>query len=353
MSKSNLEESLKIIGKNEQLRNKFLAFIKEVENSISYDGAVRDNVTKYLIDALFEKDDFVIKSNQNGIKYKFLTGVGSKVAREFLMSTPEIPEFAWEPQTTKLLLYLAQNAKNVVIGGAYFGDQAMPIAKQIEINSGVVHAFDLNEVQLSILKENLELNNLKNVNVVLKGLWNDSKTFLNLSETDDLAFATPSSDSKLSNTITIDEYVKENNLEGIDLIMLDIEGSELNVLIGAENQLKKESGYPNIVFEIHNAYVDWSDGLDNTPIVKYLKTFGYKLFSIRDFQGNYDMKGKVIELILPADTVTDGPSHGFNMLAIKDEGLIDNNLFKICKNVSPKYILHKSPALHHHTEGFK
>ncbi len=353
MTKSNLENSLKVIGKNEGLRNKFLAFIKEVENNLSYSGSVRDDITRYLVDALFEKNDFVIKSNQSGIKYKFLTGVGSKVAREFLLSTPETPEFAWEPQTTKLLLYLSQKAKNVIIGGAYFGDQALPIAKQIEPESGIVHAFDLNEAQLSILKENLNLNNLENIKVILKGLWNDSKTFLNLSETDDLAFATPSSSSNQSNTITIDEYVEKNDIEGIDLIMLDIEGSELNVLMGAENQLKKEVGYPNIVFEIHNSYIDWSDGLENTPIAKYLKSFGYKLYSVRDFQGNYDMKDKVIELIKPEDTVTDGPKHGFNMLAIKDEALIDNDLFKMTKDVSPKYILHKSPALHHHMDGFK
>ena len=250
-----------------------------------------------------------------------------------------------------MLLYLAKNVKNIVIGGAYFGEQVLPIAKRIEEHSGIVHAFDLNEKQLSILKENLVLNDLKNVNIVHKGLWNDSKTFLNLSEINDFAFAMPSSDSMLSNTITIDEYIEENKMEGVDLIMLDIEGSELNVLNGARNQLKKDSGYPNVVFEIHNAYVDWSDGLDNTPIAKYLKSYGYTLYAIRDFQGNYDMRGKPIELINPEDTVTDGPKHGFNMLAIKDKNLINNNLFKICKNVSPKYILHKNPALHHHTDG--
>jgi FkbM family methyltransferase len=354
MNKSNnLEESLKIIGKDEQLRNKFITFIKEVEENLPYEGSVRDNVTKYLVDALFEKDDFVVKSNDSGIKYKFLTGLGSKIAREFLLSTPEIPEFAWEPQTTKALLYFALNAKNVVIGGAYFGDQALPIAKQIEANNGIVHAFDLNETQLSILKENLELNNLTNVQIVLKGLWNDSKTYLNLSDNDDLGFATPVSDSTLSNTITIDEYVETSHIDGVDLIMLDIEGSELNVLMGAENQLKKEVGYPNVIFEMHNAYVSWENGLDNTEIVKYLKSFGYKIYSIRDFQGNYDMKGKAIELIKIEDTVIDGPPHGFNMLAIKDESLINNDQFKMCENVSPKYILHKSPSLHHHTDGFK
>ncbi len=347
-----ITNALQLIGKNEKLRNSFISFIKEVEKDLAYKGGVRDDVTKYLVDALFTKDDYIIKAVQSGLKYKFLAGVGSKVGREFLLSTPETPEYAWEPQTTRLLLYLAKHAKHVVIGGAYFGDQALPIALEIKKNNGVVHAFDLNPAQINILNENLNLNSISNVKTVLKGLWNDSKTYLSLSETDDLAFATPSTDVNQSNTLTIDEYVKDNGIHSIDLIMLDIEGSELNVLKGAEKLLNHDTNYPNIVFEIHSSYVDWSNGLINTPIVKYLTSFGYKVFSLRDFQGNYDVKDLKLELIRPEDTVLDGPPHGFNMVAVKDTTILENDLFKMVKNVSPKYILHKDPSLHHHTEGF-
>jgi FkbM family methyltransferase len=347
-------KSLQLIGQNEELRNSFINFIKQVENELEYQGkgSVRDDVTKYLVDALFDKDDYVIKEIQSGLKYKFLVGIGSKVGREFLLSTPTVPEFAWEPQTTRLLLHLAKGAKNVIIGGAYFGDQALPIALQISKNDGVVHGFDLNQHQITILKENLIINNIKNVKTVLKGLWDNSNTFLNLSETDDLAFATPSSENNLPNTITLDEYVVSEGIQSVDLIMLDIEGSELNVLKGAESLLNREAGYPNIVFEIHSSYVDWSNGLLNTPIVQLLLSHGYHVFSFRDFQGNYDMKGKRIELIKPEETVIDGPPHGFNMVAVKDMSLLEGDLFKLVKNVSPKYILHKDPLLHHHTDGF-
>ena len=346
--------ALQLIGKNPKLRDSFISFIKEVENELDYQGkgSVRDDVTKYLVDALFEKDDFVIKAVQSGLKYKFLVGVGSKVGREFLLSSPEIPEFAWEPQTTRILLHLAKNAKNVIIGGAYFGDQALPLALEIKKNGGIVHGFDLNETQIGILKENLALNSISNVKTVLKGLWDNSSTFLNLSETDDLAFATPSDDKNLPNTITIEEYIKSEGIQTVDLIMLDIEGSELNVLKGAESLLSRNIDYPNIVFEIHSSYVDWSNGLINTPIVQLLIAHGYQVFSFRDFQGNYDMNGKKIELIKPEETVIDGPPHGFNMVAVKDPSILEGDLFKMVKNVSPKYIIHKDPSIHHHTDGF-
>lgn len=351
---SNIEKALKAIGKNEELRAKFINFIKEVESNLPYSGkgSVRDDITKYLVDGLFEKDDFVVKQIQSGLKYKFSAGIASKVAREFLLSTPEIPEYAWEPQTTKLLLYLSDKAKSVFVGGAYFGDQVIPIADLIRKNEGKVYAFDLNERQIETLKENAAINNLGNIVPELKGLWNDSKTYLNISDTDDLAFATPAIWENKSNTITIDEYIEQNKVKGVDLIMLDVEGSEYNILKGAEEQLKKEKGYPNIVFEVHSSYMDWSKGLENTDLVKYLMSFGYHVFSIRDFQGNYDMKKKAIELILPEKTYIEGPPHGFNMLAVKEKSLIDNNFFKMCENVSPKYIIHKDPSLHHHTDGF-
>lgn len=351
-----VKEGLIRIGKNEKLRNLYINFIKEVELNLDYEGkgSVRDDVTKYLVDAMFEKGDFVTKSTSEGITYKFPVGVGSKVSREFLLSTPSIPQFAWEPQTTRLLLHLSQNSKQVIVGGAYFGDQSIPIAKLIQKNNGTVHAFDLNEMQCATLKENATLNKLENINSVLKGLWNDSNTYLNLSETDDLAFATPISDTNKSNTITIDEFVTSNNISSVDLVMLDIEGSELNVLLGAKNQLSRPvNESPNIIFEIHNSYVNWDNGLQNTEIVKYLMSFGYKMYSIRDFQGNYDLSNKKIELIPLATTVVDGPKHGFNIVAVKDETILNGEMFRYCDNVSPKYIAHKSPQLHHPLDGLK
>lgn len=347
-----VEQSLRIIGKNEGLRNKFIKFIKEVESTLPNDGTVRERVTKPLVDALFDKDDFVIKSIRNGLKYKFLTGIESKIAREFLLSDPDVPEFAWEPQTTKLLLYLSEKAKNVFIGGAYFGDQAIPIANIIKRNKGHVYAFDLNERQIQILHENAKINDLDNIIAEVKGLWKDSNTFLNISDADDLAFATPANGTGKSNTTTIDDYVEMNNIESVDLIMIDVEGSELNILQGAKNQLQRKEGYPNIVFEIHRSYVDWSDGLSNTELLRYLTSFGYHIFSVRDFQANYNMTGKPIELISPEETYLEGPPHGFNMMAVKDLNLVKNDLFRFCKNVSPKYIVHKDPSLHHPADGF-
>ena len=129
--------------------------------------------------------------------------------------------------------------------------------------------------------------------------------------------------------------------------MLDIEGLEYEVLKGAASQLKlNQDNAPNIVFEVHKSYVNWDNGLENSEIIKFLMSFGYKIYAVRDYNSNENMEGMPVEIIPVNEVYLEGPPHGFNMLAVKDERIIDNEVFKICHNVSPKLLKHKDPTLY-------
>jgi hypothetical protein len=129
--------------------------------------------------------------------------------------------------------------------------------------------------------------------------------------------------------------------------MLDIEGAELAALKGARAYLGQPPGVaPAVIFEVHRHYVDWSNGLGNTEITRFLKDFGYALFAVRDYQSNVPMADQPIELIRPEHTYLDGPPHGFNMLAVKDEAVLDARQFRFCTGVSPKLLAHRDPQLH-------
>ena len=251
-------------------------------------------------------------------------------------------------------MYLARRSRQVLVGGGYFGDHVLPIARELAANEGTVHAFELNPEQADMLRHNAALNHLANVVVNQLGLWSDDSTELALHGDD--SFASPKSVGGSRpdqvNTLTVDTYLKRRGVDRIDLIMLDIEGGELDALRGAEGQLTRPAGEaPSIVFEVHRSYVDWSAGLAQTTIVKHLVARGYTIHAVRDFQANYDMKGKPIELV-PLDTVyLEGPPHGFNMLAVKDTSILRDALFKICPGVSPKLLVHKSPLMHHPSDG--
>ena len=261
----------------------------------------------------------------------------------------DLPDHVWEPQTTKLLLYLATNARHALIGGAYAGDHVILMAKRMLAHQGVCHAFEPNRDQLSMLRQNAELNGLGNIKSHAMGLWGHSNARLVLDGHDSYASAveTAGNDPSAFPTIAIDDYVSQAALPGLDLIMLDIEGAELQALKGARQVLSQPpEKAPNVVFEVHRHYVDWSQGLGSTEIVRMMNDFGYQVFAVRDFNSNVAMGNRPIELIPVDEIYLDGPPHGFNMLAVKNMSVV-NDLFRICRHVSPKLLWHKDPLLHH------
>ncbi len=350
MDNEKIAASLSKIAQNPAWKQAFIEGLKSMEPHFKAEGVdVREEITGPLVDALFNDDQVVRKELADGTLLDFY--YRSKIARDFVMSEPVKPESAWEPQTTKLLLKLAAiNSKNVVVGGAYFGDQSILVAKAAAKKGDVVHAFEPNHDQRGMLMHNAELNKLTNIIPNAEGLWDTGSASLALVGYDSFAHPeTVAADAEDAfKTTTISDYLAAHGESSCGLIMLDIEGAELRALKGAEKVLAQPAGQaPNIVFEVHRHYVDWSNGLDKTEIVSYLSSLGYHVFAVRDFNSNVNMSGRPIEVIPPADVYLEGPPHGFNMLAVKDISIVQSPDFRICHKVSPKLLWHRDPALHH------
>jgi hypothetical protein len=123
--------------------------------------------------------------------------------------------------------------------------------------------------------------------------------------------------------------------------MIDVEGSEIKVLEGAKEMIKKFK--PVVVFETHSLYNDWSKGLQNSDSVKLMTGLGYEVYAIREFHQNIDTGNMPVEL-LPLDRIfcEIPPHHGFNLLGVHSKELIENDLFRIVYDLSPKLILPKN-----------
>jgi len=342
-------EALSAIGKDKRLRGQFLSVCREAETLLAErDFSVRDEITGPIIDALHGDLGVLKKRLRSGMEFNFL--YRSKMARDFVMSPEAEPDHVWEPQTTRLLLHLALNAHHVAIGGAYFGDHALLAAQALKREGGLCHCFEPNRDQIEMLRFNANRNGLLNIVANQIGLWDTDDAYLVLVGDD--SFASPEraeskNDPDAFPTITLGSYGKKNNINRFEVIMLDIEGGELAALRGADRYLSQPAGEaPHLIFEVHRDYVDWSDGLENTEIIRYLRSKGYSLYAIRDYQSNVPMGDQPIEIIKPADTYIGGPPHGFNMLGIKDERILDPELFRLCSGVSPKLLTHRDPRLH-------
>ncbi len=343
-----LQMALQNLGRDKQLRMELIAWLKARESRIQCVGAVRDEVTGPIIDALHVDKDRYDKTLADGTRFQFL--YRTKIARDFLLADLEHPTHVWEPQTTRLLQHLAAHTRgDVLIGGAYFGDHAVLLGQQLKTKDRRVHCFEPNEAQAAMLDTNAQLNSLSNLVIHRKGLWHESSKRLRLDGFDSFANVVPADVTEDGfETVSIDDYCTANACR-LGLIMLDIEGAELFALQGAASVLHKDK--PAIVFEVHRDYVDWTDGLSSTPICALLVAAGYRLYAVRDFNGNQEMDARLIELI-PVDSVyLEGPPHGFNMLAVPDQQLIIGPLFRMVEHVSPKLLRHKSPTLHHPMDG--
>ena len=76
----------------------------------------------------------------------------------------------------------------MIVGGAYFGDQAIPLANALR-GPGLCHAFEPDADQARMLARNAERNGLGNVRVSCLGLWDDDSVRLRLTGEDALATA--------------------------------------------------------------------------------------------------------------------------------------------------------------------
>lgn len=328
---------------NPAYKDNFIQALVEFEKKSGHPQVnVRDTVSGPLADELFMGGAFS-KTLQNGLHINFV--YNSKIAREFLLSSPAVPNHVWEPQTTKLLLHFSANAQNVIIAGAYFGDQAIPVANNIK-TTGICHTFEPNKNNSDLIVENAKINSLHNVLINNLALWDKSNEKLIFEGEDALASTVEAGSSAASvlHTITIDDYVTQNKVGKVDLLMIDVEGSEIKVLQGAVEMLKQNR--PVVVFETHSLYDDWSNGLENSPSATLMKELGYEVFAVREFHQNIDTGDMPIEL-LPLDRTycETPPHHGFNMLAIPSHNLIETDLFRIVYDLSPKLILPKGDPL--------
>ncbi len=339
-----LSEACRRLGEDVETRARIVAALLDYENR---DGRrftnVRDEVTGPVVDALHASAGILRKQLASGLVFEFR--YSSKIARDFVMSVPAAPDHVWEPQTTRLLVHLARGG-DAIVGGAYFGDQAVAVANALR-GRGTCHAFEPDAAQAEMLARNAALNALDNLVADRRALWSEAGTMLGFVGSD--AYGRTMVGRGGIPTTTIDAYAIEAGIGRVGLIMLDLEGSELDVLRGAEAVLRRDA--PAIVFEIHAAYVDWSLGLAETEIVRFLAGFGYTIRAIRDFQSNVDMAGRPIELVPLESAYLEGPPHGFNLVAVRDPAVLEGEPFRLVPGLSPKLLFHRDPTLHHPMGG--
>jgi FkbM family methyltransferase len=147
--------------------------------------------------------------------------------------------------------------------GACWGDTTLYFAQ----NAAQVFCFECIPSNITIIQQNLGLNPslCARISVIQKALWSRSRQKFVFKDCG--PGSRPASDGLGVDveTQTLDDFVSANSLERVDFIKMDTEGSELEVLIGAERTVRKHR--PQLAISIYHdlshfaSIPNWIDSL--------------------------------------------------------------------------------------------
>jgi len=147
--------------------------------------------------------------------------------------------------------------KDIIDAGGYVGDTALLFSSYTDKN---IHVFEASPSNMDIIRETIRLNQLDNIVPVSKALGEKSGTAtFSLGERNSCNSLVERPGYNYPEhievpVITLDDYVRENNLE-VGLIKVDIEGGEQLLLKGAVETIRTQ--HPVLLISIYHSANDF------------------------------------------------------------------------------------------------
>lgn len=241
-----------------------------------------------------------------GIKtstFKLKSGEKFRIRNIDLLGFELINEESFEENTKNLIMNTVKCGMVVLDIGANIGYYTVKMASIVG-EQGKVLAFEPNSLMVEELKNNIELNNFKNIQIHEIALSNISGnlTFYNpsigkeahgsLKQNKTFDFT----DTKEVKAERLDMVLKNAGIDKVDFIKMDVEGAEYEVLLGAKELLSSDNK-PIIIFEsAENLCYAFEHKVFD--VLKLVSDYGYEIENI-DF-GNWiarPKKNDVLDII--------------------------------------------------------
>jgi FkbM family methyltransferase len=181
----------------------------------------------------------------------------------------------WEPEVTSVITSIVMPGMTVIDIGAHVGYYSLLFAKRVG-PTGHVFSFEPLPGNLALLRKNIHLNNLTNVQSF------DSALF---SRTGELSLSVPDEPSNsgdgsvihergskhvLVQAITLDSFCAADNIQP-DLLKMDVEGAEYDAILGAQETIRR--CLPKLLVELHH----FDGNLAAHPVPAQLVAWGYQI----------------------------------------------------------------------------
>ena len=199
----------------------------------------------------------------------------------FLYDSPAFKSFLkdnpHERGEVEFLKSVAQEGMYVIDVGANIGITSVALAKRIR-RVGRLHSFEPVPEYFDILKDNVSSNRLGNVKVYELAVTDrvGRAPFYQKEFSSGVVFEEGARRLEVSTT-SMDRFLDDKKIERTDLINMDCEGSELLVLKGAKETLRKNK--VKIFCEIHHDFLKQL-GQSVEDIVDYLRELQFQVQSV-------------------------------------------------------------------------
>ncbi len=219
----------------------------------------------------FDNQAYVI--SKNGISYRI-----RKKSTDFLVFEQVILNQEYKPFLDLIKNHNQNKALNLVDAGTNVGFASLYLNEHLNINRTI--SIEPSKENIKNLKENFESNAISNFHIYETGLW-EKKTRLKLDssfrdgrEWSIRLIETTENDPEGFDCISIEDILKDEKIEIIDILKIDIEGGEKEVFKAFEKDNSILQKIKFIAIEIHDEVAD------RTKINTQLLNAGFKIETV-------------------------------------------------------------------------
>lgn len=177
------------------------------------------------------------------------------------------------------LYSLVREGDVVVDVGVNIGETLLNLAARIS-NDGKIFGFEPNPVVLERCKKNVSLNpSLKNISLQSVALGREAGEFflkIHDERNKGMNSLSASGEGEKIKTISFDSFVEKQKLNQINLMKIDVEGFEMNILLGAEKTIRRF--HPVLFIEVDDEMLKRQHA-SAKELIGWLVQYGYKILN--------------------------------------------------------------------------
>lgn len=279
--------------KVDQMTNKLLIFVARFIRYFKF-----PHIFKYAFFLIIRRKQIKVNSVINFSGAKIELNLGEFIGYWIFM------EGSYEESWIKIIAKLTKDKVFIDIG-ANIGIYSLSLFKEAR----QIYAFEPENETYNRLVNNLKINNIRNIKTYKKAVTEKDVSNLTLYiNRENMGLSSLkihyAEGKQLIQATNLDSFIKENRIKNIGVVKIDVEGSELDVLLGASHTLNRIG--PPILIELNGLILG---PMHRSPrdIYKALTKYRYRPFQLRD------------DLLSPLKVSELSMDMNCNILFVKDE----------------------------------